>query len=180
MTDLHQLLLERRSIRRYTSEPLSADDVKLILEAALLSPTSKNSRSWQFVAVDDPSMLQRLADCKPAGAMPVKGCALAVVVCGDSTVSDPWVEDCSIASAFMQLQAADLGLGSCWVQVRGRFTADGIPSEEYVQQLLGIPETMSVLCILTFGHKDEERKPVNPDKLLWEKVHIGLWNPKQN
>lgn len=76
MTDLHQLLLERRSIRRYTSEPLSADDVKLILEAALLSPTSKNSRSWQFVAVDDPSMLERLAGCKPSGAMPVKGLSL--------------------------------------------------------------------------------------------------------
>lgn len=179
MTDLHQLLLERRSIRRYTSEPLSADDVKLILEAALLSPTSKNSRSWQFVAVDDPSMLQRLADCKPSGAGPVKGCAMAVVVCGDSTVTDPWVEDCSIAASNMQLQAADLGLGSCWIQVRGRFTADGIPSEEYVQQLLGIPETISVLCIMTFGHKDEDRKPANPDKLFWEKVHIGSWNLDQ-
>ncbi len=176
MTDLHQLLLERHSIRRYTSSPIAPGDVKLILEAALLAPTSKNCRAWHFVVVEDKSMLERLSRCKPAGAAPVSRCALAVVVCGDSTVTDPWVEDCSIAAEFMQLQAADLGLGSCWVQVRGRFTADGIPSEEYVQQLLGIPETVSVLCVMTFGHKDEERKPVDPSKLLWEKVHIGLWD----
>ncbi len=75
----------------------------------------------------------------------------------------------------MQLQAADLGLGSCWIQIRGRFTADEIPSDEYVQQLLGIPEEYPVVCILTFGHKNEERKSVDTSKLLWEKVHIGTW-----
>ena len=145
----------------------------------MLAPTSKNTRAWQFVCVDQPDMLQRLADCKPHGAGPINGCPLAVVVCGDSTVTDPWVEDCSIAAEFMQLQAADLGIGSCWIQVRGRFTADEIPSEEYVQQLLGIPEQMSVLCIMTFGHPAEERKPVDPAKLLWDHVHINSWNPKQ-
>ena len=176
MKDFHSLALQRHSIRKYTSEPIEASDVKLILEAALLAPTSKNSRSWQFVCVDDKSMLERLAGCKPAGAAPVGRASMAVVVCGDPTLSDPWVEDCSIAAAFMQLQAEDLGLGSCWIQVRGRFTADGIPSEEYIQQLLGIPDTLPVLCIMTFGHKDEERRPVDPSKLLWEKVHIGSWN----
>lgn len=179
MENIHDLLLKRHSIRRYTDEPVSADDVKTILEAALLAPTSKNVRSWQFVAVDDKEMLQRLVDLKPAYAASLKGCALAIVVCGDSTRSDAWIEDASIAAAFMQLQAEDLGLGSCWVQVRGRFTADGIPSEEYVQGLLGIAETISVECIMTFGHKDEERRPVDPSKLLWEKVHVGKWNPAQ-
>lgn len=179
MENLHELLVRRHSIRKYTSEPVKAEDVKLILEAALLAPTSKSSRSWQFVAVDDKSMLERLAECKPGGTAPLTRCPLAVVVCGDSTKSDPWIEDASIAAEFMQLQAEDLGLGSCWVQVRGRFTADGMPSEEYVQELLGIPDTISVLCIMTFGHKDEERRPVDTSKLLWEKVHIGRWNPTQ-
>lgn len=179
MENLHELLVRRHSIRKYTDEPISPEDVELILEAALLAPTSKSSRSWQFVVVEEPSMLERLAQCKPAGAVPVGRCRLAVVVAGDPTKSDPWVEDASIAAEFMQLQAEDLGLGSCWVQVRGRFTADGIPSEEYVQQLLGIPDTIPVLCIMTFGHKDEERRPVDTSKLLWEKVHIGQWNPAQ-
>lgn len=179
METLHELLLKRRSIRRYTDEPVSAEDVKLIFEAGLLAPTSKSSRSWQFVAVEDPDMLSRLAQCKPMGAAPVERCKLAIVVLGSPELSDPWIEDASIAAAYMQLQAEDLGLGSCWIQVRGRFTADDIPSEEYVQQLLGIPETLSVLCILTFGHKNEERKSVDPSKLLWEKVHIGQWKPTE-
>ena len=103
---------------------------------------------------------------------------MAVVVLGDPAKSDPWIEDASIAAEFMQLQAADLGLGSCWIQVRGRQTADGLWSEDYVRRLLEIPEELQVLCIMTFGHKDEERRPVDTSKLLWEKVHIGKWTPR--
>ncbi|MCM1110810.1 MAG: nitroreductase family protein [Clostridium sp.] len=176
METLHDLLVNRHSIRRYTPQQLTADQVKLILEAALLAPTSKSSRSWQFVVVDDQNTLESLSQCKPAGAAPVGRCPLAVVVCGDSRKSDPWIEDASIAAVFMQLQAEDLGLGSCWIQVRGRFTADGIPSEEYIQRLLDIPEEISVLCVVTFGHKDEQRKPVDTSRLLWEQVHIGKWD----
>ncbi|MCI9608293.1 MAG: NAD(P)H nitroreductase [Muribaculaceae bacterium] len=175
MKDLHELLVSRRSIRRYTDQQLTPEQVKLILEAGLLAPTSKNGRSWQFVAVEDKAMLERLALCKPAGAMPVAGCALAIVVAVDQTSSDPWIEDGSVAASYMQLQAQDLGLGSCWIQVRGRFTADDIPSEEYVQELLGIPEQYGIVCIITIGNKAEERKSVDTSKLLWEKVHIGSW-----
>lgn len=179
MENLHDLFIRRHSIRKYTEKPVDAEDVRLILEAALLAPTSKNSRSWHFVAVDDKAQLERLAECKPAGAVPLKNCVLAVVVAADSTRSDAWIEDASIAASYMQLQAEALGLGSCWVQVRGRFTADGVASEEIVQELLGMPDTMSVECIVTFGHKNEERRPVDTSKLLWEKVHIGKWNPSQ-
>ena len=175
MTSFHDLLINRRCIRRYTDEPVAAEDVRLILEAALMSPTSKSSRSWQFVAVDDKATLERLAQCKPMGAAPVGACPLAIVVVGDSTKSDPWIEDASIAAVMMQLQAADLGLGSCWIQVRGRMTADQVPSDEYVGQLLGIPEHLNTLCIITIGHKNEERRPIDPSKLEWEKVHIGSW-----
>lgn len=177
MNSFHDLIVNRRSIRRYTDTPISAENVKLILEAGLMAPTSKNSRSWQFIAVDDRGMLERLAQCKPAGAAPVAKCSLAIVVAGNPSESDAWVEDASIAAAYMQLQAADLGLGSCWIQVRGRFTADGTPSEECVAELLGIPEQLPVLCIMTFGHPDEQRKPLDPAKALWEKVHIGTWKP---
>lgn len=175
MESLHDLLINRRSIRRYTDQPLDPEQVKLILEAALMAPTSKSSRAWEFVVVEDNDMLLRLSQCKPAGAMPIEKASLAIVVAVDSTATDPWIEDGSVAAAFMQLQAADLGLGSCWIQVRGRFAADGTPSEEYIQESLGMPENMNIVCILTFGHKNEERKPMDTDKLLWERVHIGKW-----
>lgn len=175
MEDFHSLIVNRRSIRRYEKKPISPESVKLILEAALLAPTSKNTRSWQFIAVEDPEMLEKLSLCKPQYAVSVKDAMLAVVVCGDQTKSDVWIEDASIAAAYMQLQAADLGLGSCWVQVRGRFNAEGIPSDEYVAEQLSVPEECPVLCILTFGYKAEDRKPNDLEKLKWENIHVGKW-----
>ena len=173
--DFHELIINRRSIRTYTDEPISAEDVKLILESALLAPTSKSSRAWQLVAVEDKATLEVLAGCKPMGAVSVPRCSLAVVVAVDSTKTEAWVEDASVAASYMQLQAAALGLGSCWVQLYGRFTADGTPSDQFVQETLGIPETCSVLCIVTVGHPDEVRKPQDTDKLKWENVHVDRW-----
>ena len=175
MNNLHQLLLQRHSIRRYTDQPVDSDAVKTILEAALLAPTSKNARPWQFVVVEDKEMLGRLAECKQLGAKPVASAAFAVVVTVNPALNEVYIEDASVAAIMMHLQAADLGLGSCWIQVRGRFAADGEPSENVVRELLAIPDDMVVECIVTFGHIDEQRKPVDPEKLLWEKVHIGSW-----
>lgn len=171
--NFHDLLVERRSIRRYTEEKIDAEDVRLILEAGLLAPSSKSARAWQFVVVEDPEMLERLALSKPLGAAPIAKCPLAVVVTVDATATEPWVEDASVAASYMQLQAAALGLGSCWIQINGRFTADGLPSGQYIQELLEIPETCHVLCVLTFGHKNEDRKAQDINKLKWENVHIG-------
>lgn len=175
MIDFHSLIVNRRSIRRYSDELISPEQVKSIIEAGLLAPTSKNTRSWQFIAVDNKEMLEKLSLCKPQYATSIKDCKLAVVVCGDQTKSDVWIEDASIAATYMQLQAQALGLGSCWIQVRGRFTGEDIPSDEYVAEQLSIPEEFPVLCILTFGKKAEERKPNDTEKLKWENVHIGAW-----
>lgn len=172
---IHELLLQRHSIRRYTDEPIDAEDVKTILEAGLLAPTSKNARSWDFVVVDNPEVLRRLEHLKPSYATSLSTAPLAVVVTVSPEKSEAYIEDATCAAMFMHLQAADLGLGSCWIQVRGRDTADNEPSENYVRDMLGIPYDMVVECIMTFGHSAETRKPVDPAKLKWEKVHIGTW-----
>lgn len=179
MQNLHQLLLERHSIRRYTDQPISGDDVKTILEAALLAPSSKSQRPWQFIVVEDKETLLTLSQCKPVAAHAIKGAAFAVVVVADPGKSDMWIEDASIAAEFMQLQAADLGIGSCWIQVRARFNADNEPAETLIQQTLNIPEYLKVECVMSFGYKDENRRPVDPEKLLWEKVHIGSWQDRE-
>lgn len=180
MESFHNLLLNRRSIRKYTSQPLDPDAVRLILEAGLTAPTSKNQRSWQFVVVEDKEMLARLGECKPSYATSVANAPMAVVVVADMTKSDAWVEDASVAAIIMQLQAADLGLGSCWVEVRDRYREDGTPSEEYVREMLGIPEQYAVVAIISFGHKDEERKPINPERLQWEKVSVGRFKSPES
>jgi nitroreductase len=79
----------------------------------------------------------------------------------------------------MMLQARDLGIGSCWIEVNGRLAADGTPAEDVVAELLGIPEQIQPLSIITFGYPDEVRQPQNVEKLLWERVHIGSFHPEQ-
>lgn len=173
--DFHQLLLERHSIRRYTDQPVDAEHVKTILEAALLAPSSKSKRPWQFIVVEDKEMLAKLSKAKEFGSHAIAGAAFAVVVVSNPELSDVFIEDTSVAAIMMQLQASALGLGSCWIQIRNRFSADGEPAEVMVQSLLDIPQYLPVECIISFGHINENRKPVDPSKLLWEKVHIGAW-----
>jgi len=94
-----------------------------------------------------------LSYCKEQASQFIADAALAVVVVADPLASDVWIEDASIASIYLQLQAEDMGLGSCWVQVRERFTASGMPSGEYVHEVLDIPLQLQVLSVIAIGHK---------------------------
>ena len=123
------LIKSRRSTRKFTDQLLNPEQVEMILKAALMAPASKRKNPWQFVVVEDKEMLAKLSVCKPAGAAFLKDCALAVVVLANVMESDVWVEDASIASIYMQLQAEDLGLGSCWCQIR--FVENNWASKDY-------------------------------------------------
>ena len=149
-----------------------------MFKGALMSPTSKRSNSWQFIAVDDKEILKQLAHCKEQASSFIADAALAIVVIADPLASDVWIEDASIASILIQLQAEDLGLGSCWVQVRERQAANGMPSDEFVREVLDIPLQLQVLSIIAIGHKGMERKPFNEDHLQWEKIHINKFGGK--
>ena len=171
MTDFNELVKIRRSHRKFTDEEISPEHVQSILRAALMSPTSKSQRAWQFVVVDDKTDIEKLADAKDLGSQFMKGAPLAIVVLGDPQKNDCWVEDGSIAAVSMQYQAEELGLGSCWVQMRGRGLADGTPADEVIRGELDIPANLNTLCIIAVGHKADERKPQNEDNLKWENVH---------
>lgn len=175
MKNFSDLIKNRRSMRKFTGEELTQDEVVALMKAALMSPSSKRTNCWQFVLVDDKELLKDLAHCKEAGSAFLADAALAVVVVADPLVSDVWVEDASIASLMVQLQAEDLGLGSCWVQVRERFTATGMPSNEFVHGLLDLPLQLQVLSIIAVGHKGMERKPFDEAHLQWEKIHINKY-----
>ena len=172
MDNFETLITLRRSTRKFTEQPLSEEEVATIIQAALLAPTSKNCKSWEFVVVEDKSKLQQLSVCKNSGSAFLEGCTLAVVVLGDKTITDIWVEDASIAATYMQLQAEDLNIGSCWCHIRNRLLGE-TSSEQYVRDLLEIPNHFGVLCIIGFGYKNQERNPNDLNKLTWEKVHIG-------
>lgn len=162
-------------MRKFTDEELTQDQVVTLMKAALMAPTSKRSNAWQFVVVDDRETLKKLSLCKAQASQFIADAALAVVVMADPLASDVWIEDASIASIYLQLQAEDMGLGSCWVQVRERFTATGMSSNDYVHEVLNLPLPLQVLSIIAIGHKAMERKPFNEEHLQWEKVHINMY-----
>lgn len=178
MEQFSDLIKNRRSMRKFTDQELTQEEVVTLLKAALMSPSSKRSNCWQFIAVDDKETLAKLAHCKESGAAFLAEAAMAVVVTADPLASDVWIEDAAVATLMIQLQAEDLGLGSCWVQVRERFAATGMPSDEYVHAVLDIPLQLQVVSIVAVGHKGMERKPFNEDHLQWEKVHINKYGGK--
>lgn len=173
MSDFSKLITKRRSIRKFTEEMLSPEVVESILKAGLKAPSSKNAKPWHFIAVEDKEILEKLSISKKGTAKMIAGCPFAIVVTADPLVSTVWVEDASIAAIMMQLQAEDLNIGSCWVQIRDRYTEQGASSEEYVKDILDIPMQLQVLCIIAFGHKAQEKNPLDDDSLEWNKVHIG-------
>jgi nitroreductase len=167
------LVMCRRSCRQYTEEEISADDLQLIIRAALMSPTSKNSQAWKFVIVDDKTKIEKLSDSKEHGSNFLRSAPLCIVVLGNTKTDDCWIENCSIAAYSMLLQAEDLGLGACWVQIRGRVLTDGTSVCDVVRGILGLPDDEEVLCIIGIGYKKTHCKPKDEDKVKWENVIIS-------
>jgi nitroreductase len=160
----------RRSIRSYTSRPIDSHSVDLLVETLLRAPSSRNNTPWQFIVVDDRELLLKLSAAKENGSAFLKGAALGIVVCADSSQSDVWVEDCSIASILVQMTAHSLGLGCCWIQIRKRAHNADTSSEVYIQNLLGLPAHLSVESIIAVGHPAEIRAPLPADALQRDKV----------
>lgn len=168
--DFKEIVQRRRSIRRFTEQPVDEQQLNTILRAALMSPTGHSARGWQFVVVGERDTLDQLAATKSAGADFLKEAPVAIVVAYDATASDVWVEDASIAAVTMQYQATELGLGSCWSQIRLRTDADGHSASEAVKSLLSLPETWEVECIIAFGYPAIERKMQDESRLAWQQV----------
>lgn len=181
MESFATLIQNRRSTRKFTEQLLSPEQVELILKAALMAPASKRSNPWQFVVVEDKEMLKKLAGCKKNGSAFLEGCALAVVVLANVMESDVWIEDASVASIYMQLQAEDLGWAGCWCQIPepGKQRTRRIRIIMFV--VAGYPLSIGCLVYIGIGYKDQVRKPFDESHLQWEKIHIGKFSlPEEN
>ncbi len=168
-----QLLRNRRSIRKYTDIPVEAEKLEILKEAVLRAPSSKNINPWEFIFVEDREIIRKLKLCKPHGTVPLETAPLAVIICADETKNDVWIEDCSIASILLQLTAQSLGLGSCWIQVRNRHSHTSVTSEQYIQELLGIPPNFRILNIVTAGYAQTVREGKPVSELQYEKIKIN-------
>jgi len=106
----------RRSIREYTDEAVSPEMVNELLRAAMSAPSAGNGQPWQFVVVDERSMLDQIPSVSPYAVMS-KHAKLVILVCGDTTKEKYpgfWVQDCSVAIMCLLLVAHEKGLGAVW------------------------------------------------------------------
>jgi nitroreductase len=175
----NELAEKRRSVRVYAKRPVEPGKIDAIIEAALRSPSGRAARPWSFVVVTDKTLLEKLSVAKPGGAAFVKDAPVAVVVCGDPSVSGLWVEDCSIAAVTLQYAAHALGLGTRWAQINGNYFKEGTTSTQYIAQLLGLPESLIVQCIIAIGYPGEEIVPYKKDELLFNKVSYNRYGQKK-
>jgi nitroreductase len=174
----NELAEKRRSVKVYAERPVEAGKIDAIIEAALRSPSGRAARPWVFVVVTDKTLLEKLSVARPQGSAFVKDVPVAVVVCGDPSASGLWVEDCSIAAVTMQYAAHALGLGSRWTQMRGNNFNEGTTSTQYIAKLLGLPENLTVQCIIAIGYPGEEMVPYKKDELRFDKVSYNRYGQK--
>ena len=161
MSDIFQEFVKRRSIRRYTEEPVSEEALRRILAVGLMSASGKSKFPWQFIVVRDRAMLEKLSNCRVGVARMLAKAACAIVVIGDKTITDTVVEDCTIAAINMHLEASSLG----------REAEDGRSTDAFVRDLLGFPEAYQLQAVLSLGHPLKEARPHDVEKLDWSKVH---------
>lgn len=178
MTDYKILdaIRTRRSIRIYhPDKPLPPEAVQVIMEAALRAPSSKNRHTTQFILIEDKEKLSELSYMRERGCAFLKDVPLAIVILGNPSECEHWIADASLSAGYLQLQAWDLGIGSCWCDVHGQFTGNGQPSDDYVRKALDIPYYLEVLCIIGLGYVNGEAPERPTESLKWEKIHLGKY-----
>ncbi len=172
------LISSRRSIRKFRPRPVEKEKIDILIEAALRSLSSRGFNPWRFIIIEDRIILEALSKAKPHGASFLKDAPLGIVVCGDPTKSDVWVEDASIASVFIHLAAHDVGLGSCWIQIRKREHTASKTADVYVKELLHIPDNIMVESIIAIGYPDEVKNGHKKDTLQFHKISFNAYSIK--
>ena len=169
--ELIDVMLERRSTRKFNDVPVTKDELDKILHAAFLAPTSMNRKPCSFMVVERKETLKELSQSKDHGADLIKGADKAIVVVGEAMLADTWIEDSSIALTYMHLMATELGLGSCWVQIHLR-SKEGRDSEEIVRDILQIDGHYRIVGIMAIGHSDDIPDAHTLDDVDKNKIHF--------
>jgi len=144
-------ILNRRSIRRYTDEPVTREQIDTMLDAAMAAPSGNGVRPWVIVVVQDPEQRRRLSQVHRWAHM-VAQAPVAFAMCADPNTTAFWVDDCSAATENILLAAQAMGLGAVWIGIH--------QSEDHqakVREILGLPPNLAVHCLIAVGHPAEVR-----------------------
>lgn len=164
-------ILSRRSIRKYTAQPVPDEVITELLKAAMSAPSAGNQQPWQFVVINERQVLDEIPEIHPHSQM-LREAPLAILVCGDgqrATREKYWVQDCSAATENLLIAAHAKGLGAVWLGVH--------PIEERIvglQKLLGLPEYIAPLALISIGYPAETKPPAN--RYDAARVHYNRWS----
>jgi len=151
---INEIIRKRKSVRRYKQEKTVTDEqIKEILEAAMLAPSARNTRPWEFIVVRNQEILEKIVNLPNSHYSMVKPAGLAIVVCADieKQTGNFFPQDCAAATQNILLQSAELNLGTCWCGV--------YPKEDKVEEfreIFELPENIVPFCIIALGAPDEE------------------------
>ncbi len=168
--DIFTALHTRRSVRAFTEQPVSDDDIHALLDAAMAAPSAGNAQPWQFIIVDDKELLKAVPGINPYAGM-APNAPVSILVCGDlSAEKYPgfWVQDCSAAIQNLLLAARGKGLGTVWTGI--------YPMADRIHgfiRLCNLPEHIVPLALVVVGHpvRDQDWK----SRFSAEKVHRNIW-----
>ncbi len=170
-----EILRARRSVRSFEERPIEEEKLKILKESLMRSPSSRSLNPWEFILVDNRETLVTLSRSKKHGSGFIGKVALGVVILGDTERADTCVEDCSIAAITLQYTAESIGLKSCWCQIRMRQHYGEISAEEFVREVIGVPEHYMVECIIGLGYPIDTKPHHAYNDLDWEKIHFGRY-----
>ena len=166
-------LMTRVSVRQFTGEKISAEQIDTLLRAAMAAPSAINRQPWAFIVVTDEALLAQMGE-----ALPFSRCnnhpACAIVPCGDLTKAIEgemgafWINDVSAATENLLLAAHAMGLGAVWTGLHPDMNRVGL-----VQSMLGLPEHIVPLCIVPVGKPAEQ--PEIKDKYRTDNIHYNGW-----
>lgn len=158
--DFLQVIEKRKTFRRYSDRPVEREILETIVKVAQTAPSSRNSKSTAFMIIEDRDTIDALSQMRDYGASPLKGAQAAILVMGDTTKTDLWVDNCAISATFLQLAVTAMDLVSCWIHINGRLVLKDEPqgrtSDDYVSELLGLKEEMHPYCVVAIGYPEEE------------------------
>lgn len=157
--DFLEVIEKRRTVRKYSDRPVERELLDAIVKVAQTAPSSRNTKSSAFMIIEDRDMIQALSQMRDYGAAPLSGAQAAIVVLGDTTKTDLWVDNCAISATFIQLAVTAMDLVSCWVHCNGRLyrrdEPDGKTSDVYVRELLGLKDGIMPYCVVAIGYPEE-------------------------
>ena len=158
--DFLEVIEKRKSVRKYADRPVEREVLEAIVKVAQTAPSSRNSKSSAFMIIEDRDTIDALSLMRDYGASPLRSAQAAIVVMGDTSKTDLWVDNCAISATFIQLAVTAMDLVSCWIHVNDRPRLKDLPegerADDYVTELLGIKDGLHPYCIVAIGYPEAE------------------------